>query len=249
MSRRVRLLLLGPALLGLGALFAWAIAGLPAFGDYRGPYGFVLNRLVVPLRHTTNVVMGTNFDVRGIDTMGEEFILYASVVGVTLLLRDETHSRQAELRTRRFRSETVRLVGIGVVGAGLLIGLWLVAFGYITPGGGFQGGVVAAGAVVVLYLVGSHRDYHPFRDERFLDPLEGIGVGGYVIVGLAALVSGAAFLTNLFGFGTTGTLLSGGSIAILNWASAIAVTFAMLLLFAEFLETYVAPLESEDAAS
>jgi multicomponent Na+:H+ antiporter subunit B len=249
MTRRARLLLLGPALLGLGSLFAWAIAGLPAFGDYRGPYGLVLNRLVVPLRHTTNVVMGINFDLRGIDTMGEEFILYASVVGVTLLLRDETRARQAERRTRRFRSDAVRLVGVGMVGAGLLIGLWLMAFGYISPGGGFQGGVVAAGAIVLLYLVGSHRDYRPFRSERVLDPLEAIGTGGYVVIGLAALVSGTAFLTNLFGLGTPGTLRSGGSIPILNWASAIAVTAAMLLLFAEFLETYVAPLEPEDAGS
>jgi multicomponent Na+:H+ antiporter subunit B len=249
MNRRVRLLLLGPALLGLGSLFAWAIAGLPAFGDYRGPYGLVLNRLVVPVRHTTNVVMGINFDVRGIDTMGEEFILYASVVGVTLLLRDETRSQQAERRTRRFRSDAVRLVGIGMVGAGLLIGLWLMAFGYITPGGGFQGGVVAAGAIVLLYLVGNHRDYRRFRNEHVLDPLEAVGTGGYVVVGLAALVSGSAFLTNLFGHGTTGTLLSSGSIALLNWASAIAVTFAVLLLFAEFLETYVAPIEAEDTGS
>jgi multicomponent Na+:H+ antiporter subunit B len=245
----VRLFLLGPALLGLGSLFAWAIAGLPAFGDYRGPYGFVLNRLVVPLRHTTNVVMGVNFDVRGIDTMGEEFILYASVVGVTLLLRDETRSRQAERRTRRFRGDAERLVGVGMVGAGLLIGLWLMAFGYITPGGGFQGGVVAAGAIVLLYLVGNHRDYRPFRNEHVLDPLEAVGTGGYVVVGLAALVSGAAFLTNLFGFGTPGMLRSGGSIPVLNWASAIAVTVAVLLLFAEFLETYVVPLEPEDSAS
>jgi multicomponent Na+:H+ antiporter subunit B len=243
------MLVLGPALAGFGALFAWAIAGLPAFGDYRGPYGFVLNRVVVPMRHTTNVVMGTTFDVRGVDTMGEEFILYAAVVGVTLLLRDETRSRQAERRTRRLPNETVRLVGVVMVGAGLLVGLWLMAFGYITPGGGFQGGVLAAGAILLLYVVGSHRDFRPFRNEHFLDPLEGVGAGGYAIVGLAALLSGTAFLTNLFGLGRTGTLLSSGSIAILNWASAIAVTCAMLLLFAEFLETYVVPLEPEDAGS
>jgi multicomponent Na+:H+ antiporter subunit B len=249
MSRRVRILVLGPALLGLGALFAWAIAGLPAFGDYRGPYGFVLNRVVVPLRHTTNVVMGTTFDVRGLDTMGEEFILYAAVVGVTLLLRDETRSRQAERRTRRLDDDTARLVGGLMIGGGLLVGLWLMAFGYITPGGGFQGGVLASGAVLLLYLVGSHRDYRPFRSEHFLDPLEGVGAGGYVVIGLAALASGTAFLTNLFGLGATGTLLSGGSIPLLNWASAIAVSCAMLLLFAEFLETYVVPLEPEDAAS
>ena len=249
MSRRIRLLVLGPALLGLGALFAWAIAGLPAFGDYRGPYGFVLNRVVVPLRHTTNVVMGTTFDVRGVDTMGEEFILFAAVLGVALLLRDETRSRQAERRTRRLPSDAVRLVGVLMIGGALLIGLWLMAFGYVTPGGGFQGGVLFAGAILLLYVVGSHRDYHPFRDEHVLDPLEALGAGGYVVVGLAALVSGTAFLTNLFGLGTTGTLLSGGSIPLLNWASAIAVSCATLLLFAEFLETYVFPLEREDAAS
>jgi multicomponent Na+:H+ antiporter subunit B len=248
-SRRIRLAVLGPALLGLGALFAWAIAGLPAFGDYRGPYGYVLNRIVVPLRHTTNVVMGTTFDVRGVDTMGEEFILYAAVVGVTLLLRDDANAARVERRTRRLRSDAVRLVGVLMVGGGLLVGLWLVAFGYVTPGGGFQGGVVVAGAILVLYLVGSHRDFHVFRDEHVLDPLEGLGAGGYAMVGLAALASGTPFLTNLFGRGTRGSLTSGGSIAVLNWASAIAVTVAMLILFAEFLETYDVPLAPKDAGA
>src|SRR5205807_6669746 len=112
MTRRLRIGVLAPALLGLGALFAWAIAGLPAFGDYRGPYGYVLNRIVVPLRHTTNVVMGTTFDVRGIDTMGEEFILFVAVIGVTLLLRDESGSNRVERVTRRFPSDAVRLAGV-----------------------------------------------------------------------------------------------------------------------------------------
>jgi len=249
MSRRLRIGLLAPALLGNGALFAWAISGLPKFGDYRGPYGFVLNHIVVPLRHSTNVVMGTTFDVRGVDTMGEEFILYAAVVGVTLLLRDESGGRAAERHTRRVRNDAVRLLGVVMVGGGLLVGLWLVAFGYITPGGGFPGGVVLAGAILVLFLVGSHRDYRPFRNEHVLDPLEGMGAGGYVVTGLAALGAGMQFLTNLFGYGKAGTLLSAGSIGVLNAASGLAVTVAMLLLFAEFLETYVVPLEPEDVAS
>lgn len=249
MSRRMRIWILAPALTGLGALFAWAISGMPAFGDYRGPYGFVLNRVVVPLRHTTNVVMGANFDVRAIDTMGEEFILFAAVTGVTLLLRDEANSRRAERHTQRLPSDAVRLVGVVMIGGGLLTALWLQAFGYITPGGGFQGGVLLAGAILLLYLVGGHRDYRPFRNETVLDPFEGLGVGGYIVVGLTALASGTAFLTNLFGAGKSGTLVSGGSIALLNWASAIAVTVAMIILFAEFLETYRAPLEPEDAGS
>jgi multicomponent Na+:H+ antiporter subunit B len=168
---------------------------------------------------------------------------------VTLLLRDETRARRAERNTRRLRDDTVRLVGVITIGVGLLVGLWLVAFGYITPGGGFPGGVILAGSILVLYLIGSHRDYRPFRNEHVLDPLEGIGTGGYVVTGLAALAAGLPFLTNLFGFGQTGTLASGGSIGILNAAAGIAVTFALLLLFAEFLETYVVPLEPEDVGS
>jgi hypothetical protein len=69
------------------------------------------------------------------------------------------------------------------------------------------------------------------------------------VVGLAALASGLPFLTNLFGFGKAGTLLSGGSIGFLNAAAGIAVAVAMLLLFAEFLETYDVPLEPEDVGS
>lgn len=248
MTRRVRTAVLAPALLGLGALFSWAVAGLPAFGDYRGPYGYVLNRIVVPLRHTTNVVMGTTFDVRGIDTMGEEFILYAAVMGVMLLLRSEGRGERAEKATEQLGTDGVRLLGVLMVGGGVLIGLWLIAFGYITPGGGFQGGALTAGALLLLYLVGSHRDYRPFRNETILDPLESLGVGGYVVIGLAALASGLPFLTNLLGYGTSGSLASGGSIAALNWASAVAVTVAMLTLFAEFLETYIVPLSRTDEA-
>jgi multicomponent Na+:H+ antiporter subunit B len=245
-TRRLRLAILAPALAGTGALLGWGIAGLPAFGDYRGPYGYVLDRIVVPLRHTTNVVMGTTFDVRGIDTMGEEFILYAAVLGVMLLLRSEARSERAEAVTERLGTDGVRLLGVLMVGGGVLSGLWLIAFGYVTPGGGFQGGALTAGALLLLYLVGSHRDYRPFRNESVLDPLEAVGVGGYVIVGLAALASGLPFLTNLLGYGKPGSLLSGGSIAALNWASAVAVSVAMLTLFAEFLETYVVPLSRAD---
>lgn len=241
MTRTVRTAVLAPALLGLAALLGWAVSGLPAFGDYRGPYGYLLNGVVVPLRHTTNVVIGTTFDVRGIDTMGEELMLFAAVLGVMLLLRSEDRPRQGR-RSERLGTDGVRLLGVLMVGGGVLVGLWLIAFGYVTPGGGFQGGVVVAGAVLLLYLVGGRRDYAPFRNEELLDPLEAVGAGGYVVIGLAALVSGLPFLENLLPFGKAGTLLSGGSIPFLNWASGLEVAAAVLVLFAEFLETYIAPL-------
>ncbi len=239
MTRRTRIAIFSVAALGFGALLGWGVAGLPHFGDYRGPYGFVLNRIVVPDRHTTNVVSATTFDVRGFDTMGEEFILFAAVMGVLLLLRRAPrHDEPAEW----VGSDALRVVATLMVGGAVLVGLWLVAFGYVTPGGGFQGGVAVASGAALLYFAFTMRSFRPFANEAILDPLEATGAGGYVIVGLAALVSGAPFLHNLLGPGTTGTLLSGGSIAFVNWAAGIEVAAAMLTLYSEFLREYVVPL-------
>ena len=247
MTRRVRVVVLGAGLAGLAALLGWSIAGLPAFGAYRGPYGYALNKLVVPLRHTSNVVMGATFDVRSIDTLGETFMLYAAVLGITMLLRAAEERGAADAKRRRPGLEALRLVGaVGTAGC-LLVGFWLVSFGYVTPGGGFQGGVVLASAVLLVYLVGSHVDYRPFRNESILDPLEALGAAGYVIIGLAALVAGTSFLTNLLPPGRVGTLLSGGSIPFLSWAVGLEVAGANLVLFGDFLATYVAPLAREDA--
>jgi multicomponent Na+:H+ antiporter subunit B len=240
-SRKVRICLLVPALAGFAALLGWGVAGLPAFGDYRGPYGMMVDRVVPQTRHISNIVAAVTFDVRGIDTMGEELILYAAVLGVVLLLRAERESRASRGRDA-VGSDALRLLSVVAVGGAVLVGLWLVAFGYVTPGGGFQGGVLLASALLILYLAGGRLGFKPFGNEHLLDPIESVGAGGYVVVGLTALITGLAFLTNLFGPGTAGTLLSGGSVPLLNWAVAIEVTAANLVLFAEFLEAYVAPL-------
>jgi multicomponent Na+:H+ antiporter subunit B len=71
----------------VGALLVWGLTGLPDYGVYNGPYGDVLNRVAVAERSATNVVAAVTFDYRGVDTMGEEYILFAAVLGVAILLR------------------------------------------------------------------------------------------------------------------------------------------------------------------
>ena len=242
MTRRTRIAIFAGAAAGLAALLGWGVAGLPDFGHYRGPYGYVLNRIVVPERHTTNVVGATVFNVRGVDTMGEEFILFAAVMGVVLLLRGAPRRGEERAAAEWVGSDALRVVATLMVGAGVLLGLWLVAFGYVTPGGGFQGGVVVASGAALLYFAFTMRSFRPFADEQTMDPLDAAGAGGFVIVGLAALVSGASFLHNLLGPGTTGTLASGGSIAFVNWLVGLEVAAALLTLYAEFLQEYVVPL-------
>ena len=238
MSRRTRIVVASVALLGMAALLGWAYAGLPDFGHYRGPYGYVLNRLATPRRHMDNVVNAATYDIRGFDTMGEEFILFGAVVGVVLLLRDEKDEDVDD----RVRNDLIRSGGPIALGTMVLVGLWIVSFGFITPGGGFQGGVALSSAIVMLFVAVSYRSWSTVGTETAFDPVEGIGAGGFVVVGLAALGGGLPFLTNFWGPGIPGTLWSGGSAPLVNWAAGIEVCAAMVVLFSEFLEAHVVPM-------
>jgi multicomponent Na+:H+ antiporter subunit B len=244
MSRRMRIALFVPALAILAGLLTWSLVAIPHFGDYRGPYGYVLNRVVLPERHMTNAVTATVFDYRGFDTMGEEFILFIAVMGVVLLLRESEREDSAGLDDA-IGSDGVRVGAVLAVGVCVLVALWLIAFGFVTPGGGFQGGVALAAGVLLVFLGASHRAWSGIASETVLDPFEGVGAGAYAVVGLAALAGGMPFLTNLLGPGVPGTLWSGGSAPFVNWAAGMEVAAANLILFYEFLEEYIVPLGSK----
>ena len=240
MSPRVRLALFLPAVLGLGALLVWAYTGIHPFGDFHGSYGFLVQQLSVPARHMDNAINAVTYDIRGVDTMGEEFILFAAVMGVVLLFRES--GTDEELR-HEFGFDLVRVFGVVGLGAVVLVALWLVAFGFVTPGGGFQGGVALASGALLLWLIASRREWSAFGNQHILDPLDGIGAGGYAVIGLAPIVSGLPFLTNVLGHGVTGTVYSGGSAALVNWAAGLEVAAAVLVLFTEYLAQYVAPIK------
>ena len=235
MSARTRLALFLVAGAGLAALLGWGVAGLPAFGDYHGPYGLVLNQVALGERHTTNVVAAVVFDYRGFDTLGEELMLFAAVAGVALILR-EAREEEAKRVVDAMRSEPVRAVGLAAVQLVVLLGLYVVAFGYLTPGGGFQGGVVVALGLLLVYLAADHRSYQTLTPAHVVDVFEGGGAASFVALALGALAGGLAFQENFLPLGKIGALTSGGSIPLLNWATGIEVTAAFTLLFGEFLE-------------
>jgi multicomponent Na+:H+ antiporter subunit B len=238
MSRTARLWLFAVSAAGLAALLLWGVAGLPDFGHYVGPYGYVLNAVAVNERHVTNVVTATTFDYRGFDTLGEEFILFSAALGVALLLRDV---REGEERPQvGVLNEAVRLVGVALVPVLLVIGLFIVAHGMITPGGGFQGGVVLAAAFALVWLAGEYRAFRRLTPPHGVDLVKGTGAGSYVVVGIAALLLGHAFLRNIGPLGTAGTLASGGSMLVLNLATALEVSAAFVLIFTEFIEELAA---------
>ena len=229
------------------ALLGGAVVELPAAGDGASRYGDLLIASAGPERHVTDVVSGINFDYRACDTLGEELILFTSVMGVALLLRRAaeapTGGDRDDQRPRRRvppTSDAVRALGLALVGFTVTFGLYVITHGQLTPGGGFQGGVIVATAWLVLYLAGDAATYSRLTPSWAAEALEAAGAASFPLLGAAGLLAGAAYLANVVPLGPPPTVRSGGLIALLSLATGIAVTGGLVLLLTIFVEEALA---------
>jgi multicomponent Na+:H+ antiporter subunit B len=246
MSRRARLLLFAPALAGMMALLVWGLTGLPDFGHYRGPYGKVLAKIAVPERKATDVVSSTTFDFRGFDTLGEEMILFTAALGLVVLLREqagedeeeeETEDDEEGLEGRSQRtSDALRTLGLALVGPTVVLGVYIVTHGHLTPGGGFQGGVILATALLIVYLAGRYAAMRRVSPTPLLESGEAGGATAFALIGLGGLIIAGIYMKNFIDPGTPKMLLSGGFIPLLNISVGLEVAGAFALAFTEFLD-------------
>jgi multicomponent Na+:H+ antiporter subunit B len=227
------------------AMLAWGFDGLPKFGSARASLGTSLDQLAVTQRHITDAVTAVNFDYRGFDTLGEEFIFFAAALGITLILRQQPGERPghvADHATGRAvppTSDAVRVTGLGLTPPTVVFGLYVIAHGHLTPGGGFQGGVILATAVLLVYLAGEYEDLHGLYTETALERAEAIGAGGYIALGLVGVAAGGAFLENVLPFGRTGRVFSAGIVPLINLTVGLEIMAGLVLLLTSFLHQVI----------
>jgi multicomponent Na+:H+ antiporter subunit B len=249
-NRVARIAVFGVGALGMAIALLLSFHGLPHFGGSSHPYGDRAVRAAIDHK-TSNAVTSLAFDQRGFDTIGEEFILVLAVLGGTLLLRpreDEKKIEEADTAPRNPEvSDAVRLTGYLALPITILIGLYLVAHGAVSPGGGFQGGVALATAIHLLYVAGDYDALEKIRPVSLFQATEAFGVTAYVGIGLAGLATGAAFLTNVLPLGSYQKLASAGTVPLLNAAVGVAVTSSVVILLSEFLEQALVIRPKDDA--
>jgi multicomponent Na+:H+ antiporter subunit B len=236
-SRRARRRLFLGAALVFAAVYVLACTGLPRFGTPSHPYGA---RAVAAALHqrTANAVSSVNFDQRAFDTLGEESILFGAVLGAIVLLRPARGEREREPSAGRVPPAT-RLLGTVLLPVALLTGVYVVAHGQLSPGGGFQGGVVLATGLHLAYIAADYRALKRVRPLAVLDIADTVGAGAFVMLGIAGLITGAAFLQNILPLGTFGRLSSGGLVPVLNAAVGVEVGSGVVVLLAAFLDQAV----------
>jgi multicomponent Na+:H+ antiporter subunit B len=247
MTPRQRLWLFLAGAAGLVGCYLWAFAGLPGFGNYPGPYGQVILQHAVAQTHATDAVSAVNFEYRGIDTVGEEFILFAAAAGMSVVLRrlrgeHEHEPVQPPLDVARERelpstSSPVRVATLLLIGPTALIGWWFATHAQTDPSGGFQGGVVLATAFMLIYLSGESLTFRRLSPIAVLDAAEAMGAGGFAAVGIAAVAQGLPYLDNFLPLGQVpGAVSSSGTIALISFFVGIEVASAFVLIIGELLE-------------
>jgi len=122
----------------------------------------------------------------------------------------------------------------------LTFGIYVVIHGHLTPGGGFQGGVVlASAALVVLVSYGytlASREANKYKSTYSV--LEALG--GLIFVLAAAVGLTVAFFYNYFWVsrtifgGSPGTLWSSGMVPIMNIAVGLKVATGFAGILALF---------------
>ena len=229
----------------VAAMLVLVFLDMPAFGGKHHPYRDYAVPAAVP-HGTANVVSAVNFDQRGIDTFGEETIMLGSVVGVAVLLRPGEHEHEEEGPATGRVLDSTRLAAYLVLAVTMIVGLDVVLHGAITPGGGFQGGVVLATGAHLLYVGGRYPALRRVTPEPVYEAGEAFGAAAFAGLGLAGIAVGGAFLANLLPNGTFGQLFSAGSVPLLSIAVGIEVACGTVVLLAQFLrqELAIRPNES-----
>ena len=100
-----------------------------------------------------NSVTATVFDFRGYDTLGEAIVLFTAICGVSSCFKSRKERQRRKNNNERKRRDSILISCTNLVLPILLtLGLYIIIHGHLSPGGGFQGGVLIAGAIAIIYI-------------------------------------------------------------------------------------------------
>jgi multicomponent Na+:H+ antiporter subunit B len=141
----------------------------------------------------------------------------------------ERRVKRRHIESRAEMTVIIRTIIRSLLPVVLIFGIYIITYGHLTPGGGFQGGMAIVGAVMSFYLAYGYARVRGILHED-LDLLEHSGALAYLLIGLAGLFAGTTFLNNWLRGGTPGSLFSGGVVFLLNLVVGVKVAAGTLLV-------------------
>ena len=222
--------------LALSGIFLAAALALPAFGDPSAPAVNEVSRRYLEQgaeeTGAVNAVTGLILDYRAFDTLGESAVLFAAAASVILLLN------RPDRRTRTFRGpdQLTNLLGRPLLPVILLFGVYVILNGHLSPGGGFSGGAVLGGGLILASLVLGEERMERLLPGRRTTFLTAVCLLAYAVMKGYSFFTGGNHVGPDVPKGNPGDLFSGGLILPLNICVGIIVACTMYTFYTLFLE-------------
>lgn len=188
----------------IGALLLYAATDLPEWGDPASPASAspVSSHFIAKTGVDTevpNMVTAVLADYRGFDTMFETVVIFiAGVAILAILKRTGADAEKAPVGNAPAANEEPDLIVTNTVRLLVpvlqLFAFYVLAHGHVSPGGGFQGGVIMGASFILVALA---RDLPAAMDRLSMDravALAAVGILIYGGIGLFSMVLGGEFL-------------------------------------------------------
>jgi len=174
-----------------------------------------------------NLVTAILFDYRAFDSLGESTIIFAAVSGIVLILSRKT----LPVSSHGLTFIVKRTLGL-LTPFIFLFSIYLMTHGHLSPGGGFQGGVILATISIIFCIVyGSEFDQKKFSPQT-KTKLETGGALLFILMGILGVIFENGFLDNLNLFnGEPGSLISAGNIPVINLGIGLKVGAGLAIIF------------------
>lgn len=188
-----------------------------------------------------NTVADMILDYRAFDTLGESNVLFIAVCSVMILLRVEKKRdgslcipELAEAAAEKNDDLILRAAARVLVPVGMLFGIYVILNGHLSAGGGFSGGAIIGGCMVLYvnaYGPGKLEKYFTVKTYQWITFFSLIT---YTLLKTYSFYTGANGLESGIPLGTPGAILSSGLILPLNICVGLVVACTMYAFYALF---------------
>jgi multicomponent Na+:H+ antiporter subunit B len=177
---------------------------------------------------SANAVTSVVTYFRGFDTLGEVTILFLSIFGVSLGLEDF----KDKLNIFSYENTLLKIGVDTLFPIIILFGIYVIIHGHLSPGGGFQGGVIIASGFLLMFLAkGDDLNIN----HKILELIESLSGAGFILIALLGLLVTDRFLGNFLPLGEVGKLFSGGVIPLIYIFVGIKVSAEITALLEYFI--------------
>ncbi|AEH07181.1 MnhB domain-containing protein [Methanothermococcus okinawensis] len=160
-----------------------------------------------------NFVSAVLFDWRGFDTLGECLILINSVLVTGMVfgrglfnseflkevygINKNTTNNNIKNGDMGGFTPIIKVLAMPMSAILMVLGIVVILGGHITPGGGFQGGSLIAGAYILAIVSFGLKNCPVNFSHKFLETLESFGALLFLLFGVLGMVFSGYYLLNI----------------------------------------------------